>query len=162
MGVLSTSGREYPQHPIPGVGAIVVGRPGVLLVRRDKFPDAGLWSFPGGGVELGETMEEAVVREVFEETGVLCRPVQYAGSADLIFSDGAGRVQYHFVLNHYIAVALTEHTRPESAKAEVAWFPHVQLPRDEMPPLVAHLLDYHLPRITEVVRRHSHTRRPAP
>ena len=60
--------RRYPQLPIPGVGVIVVGLKGVLLARRDKDPAKGLWSIPGGGVELGETQESTVIREVEEET----------------------------------------------------------------------------------------------
>ena len=59
--------RSYPHFPIPGVGAIVVGSKGVLLVRRDKDPGKGFWSIPGGGVEVGETQEESLIREVEEE-----------------------------------------------------------------------------------------------
>ncbi|MHA2004831.1 MAG: NUDIX domain-containing protein, partial [Candidatus Thorarchaeota archaeon] len=62
--------RRYPKYPIPGVGGIVVGPEGILLVVRDKEPAKGRLSFPGGGVDVGETQEQAVVREVREETGI--------------------------------------------------------------------------------------------
>ncbi|MFW9888521.1 MAG: NUDIX domain-containing protein, partial [Candidatus Thorarchaeota archaeon] len=70
MSILAN--RRYPKFPIPGVAAIVAGPEGVLLVVRDREPAKGRLSFPGGGVEIGETQEEAVLREVREETGIDC------------------------------------------------------------------------------------------
>ncbi|MFX1483229.1 MAG: NUDIX domain-containing protein [Promethearchaeota archaeon] len=122
--------RRYPRFPIPGVGAIVVSSQGVLLVRRDKAPGEGLWSIPGGGIELGETQEEAAIREVSEETGVLCEILELVGTADLITPDEKGLIEFHYVLNHYLARALTETTTPETPKAEVSWFHPDQLPED--------------------------------
>ena len=80
-------GRRYPQHPIPGVGAIVVSNEGVLLARRDKEPATGLWSIPGGAVEPGETQKESVVREVLEETGIRCEVIKLVNTFDLITLD---------------------------------------------------------------------------
>ena len=122
--------RQYPTHPIPGVGAIVVSSRGLLLARRDKAPGTGLWSIPGGGVELGETQEEAVVREVLEETGVECRVLEFIDTADLITPDKSGNIEFHFILNHYLAKAITETTRPETSDGEVRWFHPASLPSD--------------------------------
>lgn len=122
--------RSYPQFPIPGVGAIVVGSKGVLLVRRDKDPGKGLWSIPGGGVEIGETQEESLLREVEEETGVKCEIVSFVSTADLITADESGLIEFHFLLNHYLARALTEDTKPEVPEAEVGWFHPDDLPDD--------------------------------
>ena len=108
--------RRYPKHPIPGVGAIVVGRRGILLARRDKDPAKGLWSFPGGGVE--------------EETGIKCEIVDFVSTADLITKDASGQIEFHFLLNHFLARALTEETRPETEDGEVAWFHPDNLPSD--------------------------------
>ena len=84
----------------------------MLLARRDKDPGEGLWSIPGGGVELGETQEEAAVRETKEETGVDCDVIEYVGTADLVTKDSSGRVQYHFILNHFLArVELKNHAK---------------------------------------------------
>ena len=122
--------RSYPCFPIPGVGAIVVGSKGVLLVRRDKDPGKGLWSIPGGGVEIGETQEESVIREVAEETGVQCAIIALISTADLITPDEFGKVKFHYVLNHYLARALTETTTPETPEAKVGWFHPDELPDD--------------------------------
>ena len=122
--------RRYPHLPIPGVGAIVVGSQGVLLARRDKDPGQGLWSIPGGGVELGETQETSVLREVEEETGVKCEVVDFVSTVDLITRDSTGQVEFHFLLNHYLARALTEDTRPETEDGEVGWFHPDNLPLD--------------------------------
>ncbi|TFG34356.1 NUDIX domain-containing protein [Candidatus Thorarchaeota archaeon] len=124
------AGRQYPSLPIPGVGAIVVGSKGVLLARRDKDPGKGLWSIPGGGVELGETQQEAIKREVLEETGIECEIIDFIDTVDLITKDENGDVEYHFILNHYLARATTESTRPETKTGEVGWFHPDNLPSD--------------------------------
>ncbi len=122
--------RRYPKHPIPGVGAIVVSPKGVLLATRDKDPGKGLWSLPGGGVELGETQETTVIREVEEETGVQCEIVDFVSTADVVTRDTSGQVEFHFLLNHYLARALTQKTRPETEDGEVDWFHPDNLPTD--------------------------------
>ncbi|KXH73843.1 MAG: hypothetical protein AM326_10325 [Candidatus Thorarchaeota archaeon SMTZ-45] len=122
--------RRYPSIPIPGVGAIVVGQKGVLLARRDKDPGKGLWSIPGGGVELGETQEASVIREVEEETGVECEVVDFVSTADLITRDSSGAVEFHFLLNHFLARAITEKIRSETEEGEVNWFHPDSLPDD--------------------------------
>lgn len=125
--------RRYPSFPIPGVGAVVFGSKGILLVRRDKEPGKGLWSIPGGGVEIGETQEQALVREVFEETGVECRTIKLLSTTDIIYPDEGGKIEYHYLLNHYVVEALTEDIIPESPEAEVKWFNIDDLPYAEMP-----------------------------
>ncbi len=115
------SERRYPTSPILGIGAIVVGPQGVLMGTRDKDPAKGALSIPGGVVEVGETQEEAVAREVLEETGVACEVLRFVTTADLISRDANGRVEYHFVLNHYLCRAVTSETTPESPDAEVKW-----------------------------------------
>ena len=124
------SDRSYPKHPIPGVGAIVVSRKGILLARRDKPPGEGLWSIPGGGVELGENQEESVIREVLEETGVQCEVLKLVSTADLITLDASDAVEFHFLLNHYIARATTDTVIPEFPEGEVGWFHPEELPED--------------------------------
>jgi len=122
--------RRYPKHPIPGVGAIVVSSKGILLARRDKPPGKGLWSIPGGGVELGENQKESVIREVLEETGVECEVLKLVSTVDLITLDGSEAVEFHFLLNHYLARALTNVTKPEFPDGEVGWFHPDELPDD--------------------------------
>lgn len=94
--------REYPEAPVVGVGAVIVHAGRVLLIERANEPLKGEWSLPGGALELGETLEEGVVREVEEETGLRVDPVGVAKVFDRISRDEDGRVRYHFVLVDYL------------------------------------------------------------
>jgi ADP-ribose pyrophosphatase YjhB (NUDIX family) len=98
--------RAYPDRPVPGVGAVVVCAGGVVLVQRRFPPLAGHWSLPGGGVEIGETLAQAVVREVREETGldVVVGPV--IDVIDRIHLDDRGRVAFHYVIVDYACRAV--------------------------------------------------------
>ena len=94
--------REYPQQPVIGVGAVIVQDGRVVLVRRGHEPLAGQWSLPGGGVEVGETLEDAVVREMREETGLEVDVGPVIEVFDRITRDPEGRVRYHYVLVDYL------------------------------------------------------------
>jgi 8-oxo-dGTP diphosphatase len=99
--------REYPDAPIAGVGAVIVARdaaqqPRVLLIRRAQEPLKGAWSLPGGAVELGETLEDAVRREALEETGLAVEVVDVVKAFDRISRDTEGRVRYHYVLVDFL------------------------------------------------------------
>lgn len=76
--------------------------PSVLLIRRGQEPLKGEWSLPGGAVELGETLEEAVCREVLEETGLVVEPAGIVQAFDRISRDAEGRVRYHYVLVDFL------------------------------------------------------------
>jgi mutator protein MutT len=84
------------------VGAVVFDAGCVLLVRRAKAPLAGEWSLPGGAVELGETLEQAVVREVAEESGLRVTPLQVLKAFDYIDRDAEGRARFHYVLIDFL------------------------------------------------------------
>ena len=93
--------REFPSSPLVGVGAVVVDRGRVLLVRRGTEPMKGRWSLPGGLVELGEPLPFAVVREVREETGLEVETVALLELLDRIHREGE-RVRYHYVIADYL------------------------------------------------------------
>ncbi len=94
--------REYPTAPVTGVGAVVIDSGRVLLVRRGREPLKGQWSVPGGAVELGETLEGAVVREVVEETRLKVVPVSILKPVDRIEFDAKGHIRFHYVLIDFL------------------------------------------------------------
>jgi len=94
--------RDYPERPIVGVAAVVIENDRVVLVRRGRPPAYGEWSLPGGAVELGETLGEAVVREVEEEVGLQIAVVELVAVLDRIFLDTEGQVQYHYTLMDFL------------------------------------------------------------
>jgi ADP-ribose pyrophosphatase YjhB (NUDIX family) len=94
--------RQYPERPIVGVGAVIVGDGNVLLVRRKYEPLKGHWSLPGGMVEIGETLEAALTREMLEETGLVVDVGPVIEVFDRITRDEEQRVRYHFVLIDYL------------------------------------------------------------
>ncbi len=96
-------GRQYPERPIVGVGAVIVDDRGrVVLIKRRYDPLAGRWSLPGGAVELGETLEASVAREMLEETGLDVDVGPVIEVFDRITLDDDRRVRYHYVLVDYL------------------------------------------------------------
>lgn len=94
--------RRYPERPYIGVGAVIVQDGRVLLVKRKHEPLKGRWSLPGGAVEIGETLEHCLVREMVEETGLDVGVGPVIEVFDRITRDETGRVVYHFVLVDYL------------------------------------------------------------
>jgi mutator protein MutT len=121
--------REYPDHPIVGVGAIIVKGEEVLLARRGKDPGYGKWSIPGGAVKLGETLEEAVIREVCEEVNLSVRVGEVVEVLERILRDPEGKVQYHYVLVDFLCEYLSGEEKPSSDALEVQWVPVSEIPR---------------------------------
>ncbi|HXB71781.1 MAG TPA: NUDIX hydrolase [Candidatus Acidoferrales bacterium] len=94
--------RRYPKHPLVGVGAILLRRDRILMAQRGKEPLKGWWSLPGGALETGESLDEAVRREVREETGLEILPLGVLEIFERIMRDAAGRPEYHYVLIDYV------------------------------------------------------------
>jgi 8-oxo-dGTP diphosphatase len=90
--------RSYPERPYLAVSAAIIRDGKILVVRRARAPAHGLYTLPGGVVEVGETLDEAVTREVHEETGMAIEPVALAGFREAIVRDAGGRVERHFLI----------------------------------------------------------------
>jgi len=126
--------REYPDSPVAGVAAVLFSGNRVLLTLRLNEPSRGRWALPGGVVELGETVEEALAREVLEETGILARPEKLLTVFDSIVKDDGGRVRYHYVLSEYLCTLLGGELRASSDVGQARWVPVEELDSLEMSP----------------------------
>jgi len=122
--------REYPESPLVGVGAVIVEQSRVLLIRRGQPPLLGEWSLPGGVLECGETLREAVVREAREETGLVVETGEMLGVYERVIRGGEGRVRYHYVLIDFLCRPVGGDLNAGSDVADVRWFT-----RDELPAL---------------------------
>jgi 8-oxo-dGTP diphosphatase len=113
---------EYPEAPVVGVGGVIVRDGRALIVRRRHAPRRGEWSLPGGRVELGESLVDAVRRELKEETGLDCQVGPIVEVFDRVHRSADGRVQYHFVIVDYLCAPTTsgEPVAGDDAEA-VAW-----------------------------------------
>jgi ADP-ribose pyrophosphatase YjhB (NUDIX family) len=103
--------------PVVGVGGVVVRDGRALLIRRGKPPLLGCWSLPGGAVELGERLEQALEREILEETGVVARPLELIELVDRIEREGDS-VAYHYVIADYLCEWLSGEARAGSDALE--------------------------------------------
>lgn len=116
--------REYRDAPLVGVGALIwradTGQ--VLLVQRSREPSLGMWALPGGLVEIGETLADALVREVAEETGLTVRPGPFIGSFEPILRDDEGRVRFHYVVLDYLALWEAGVPQAGDDAGAVGWF----------------------------------------
>jgi len=112
--------REYPVAPLAGVGAVIVHEGRVLLVQRGREPMLGKWTIPGGLIEVGEMLSEAVVRETREETGLDVEPVELIELLDRIQRDGE-RVRYHYVVADYLCRVTGGTAKAADDAAAVRW-----------------------------------------
>ena len=113
--------RTYPTRPYLAVSAAIFRDGRVLIVRRGRPPAHGLYTLPGGGVELGETLEQAVVREVREETGLAVAPLALVGFREAIGRDAAGRIERHFVILPFAARWIAGEIALNEELAEAQW-----------------------------------------
>jgi 8-oxo-dGTP diphosphatase len=132
--------REFPNHPVVGIGGVVIHNDRALLIRRGSEPLRGQWSIPGGTLELGETLQQGVARELLEETGLQVKVLDLIEVFDRIFSD-PGSVdegsrqkgpRFHFVIVDYLCERLSGEARAGSDVTDVAYATENELP------------DYHL------------------
>ena len=120
--------KEYVGHPQLAVGGIVIKDNKVLLVRRGQAPSEGLWAIPGGKVELGESLQEATEREVFEETGLRIHAKEPLFTFDVIEKDREGRIRFHYVIVDLMADFVSGDPNPLDDAVEARWISADELP----------------------------------
>ncbi len=113
--------REYPSRPIVGVGVMIRDGDNYLLIKRAANPDRGLWSVPGGLVEVGERIQDAAIREALEETCLEVELVERLGVVDKIEYDEEGKVYYHFIIIQYLADMTGGEMCPMDDALEAQW-----------------------------------------
>lgn len=110
------------ERPIPAALAVIVRGSQLLLVRRNNRPNAGLWGFPGGKIELGETVMEAAIRELQEETGIEAEARDILTSVDVILHDKEGVLKHHYVLVAVLCEYITGEPLAADDVSEAEWF----------------------------------------
>ncbi|MEQ8285240.1 NUDIX hydrolase [Thalassospira sp.] len=121
MTISEIDERSFLPRPIIGVGAVVWHQDRILLIKRGKEPNIGSWSIPGGAQEIGETVRDAVCREVMEETGVKISSPILVDIVDLISPAKDGKIEYHYTLIDFVAVALNPDVRLGGDAADAKW-----------------------------------------
>ena len=146
--------REFPDHPLVGVGGVVIHRDRVLLIRRGGEPLKGEWSIPGGLVELGEELAEGARRELREETGLEVEPLEVIAVFDRIMYDTPKqrpastastarisrlrrRVRYHYVIVDYACRLKRGRLAPASDVVDARWVPREDLPEYRLTEMAA-------------------------
>ena len=113
--------------PVPAAIAVVVHEGRTLLVRRANPPDAGLWGFPGGKIEFGETVKDAAMRELLEETGVVAQAQDVITTLDIVVRDPAGTMRQHYILIVVQCRLISGDPVAGDDALEARWFPIAEL-----------------------------------
>jgi 8-oxo-dGTP diphosphatase len=113
--------RTYPDRPYLAVSAAIIRDGRVLVARRARGPALGIWTLPGGVVEAGETLAEALRREIAEETGLTIEPVALAGFREVVVRDGGARVERHFVIMCFASRWIAGEPQLNDELSEARW-----------------------------------------
>lgn len=136
MNISESNRREYPGRPIATAVACVFNRGKVLLIKRAKQPSQGRWSVPGGGIELGETINDAVKREIREECNIEIELDKVINVMDDIVQDEKGSIRFHHVATYLLARYVSGEVHPGSDALEVRWVTREELDKIDMNPVV--------------------------
>jgi len=134
-----TSSREYPERPVVGIGGVIIDQGRTLLIRRGSEPLLGEWSIPGGMLEIGESLEQGVARELLEETGIEVKVLELIEVFDRIYAEdwstsaeAKGRPRFHFVIADYLCQRLSGEPRAGSDVTDVAFAREEELARFQL------------------------------
>ena len=131
--------REFPERPLVGVGAVIIENGRILLVKRANEPNKGKWSVPGGLVRVGESLIDALKREIKEEVGVEIEVDDVACVSEEIFRDG--EVRFHYVIIDFFAKIVDGNVRPGSDAQEIKWVPINEVDKIEAVDFVKELVN---------------------
>jgi ADP-ribose pyrophosphatase YjhB (NUDIX family) len=126
-GSTAPDARTYPDRPYLAVSAAIIRDGRVLVAQRARGPALGVWTMPGGVVEAGETLTEALVREIDEETGMAVEPVALAGHREVVVRDADGRVSRHFVILCFATRWIAGDPRLNDELSEARWLRPAEL-----------------------------------
>ena len=115
--------RLYPDQPVVGIGAVIINQGKIALIKRGNEPSKGKWTIPGGLVELGESLEAAVIRETKEEVCLDVENPCLIGVVDNVDLDEQGKVKYHYVIIDYLVHVKAGAIKAASDAAELRWVP---------------------------------------
>jgi 8-oxo-dGTP diphosphatase len=115
--------RRYPECPVVGIGAIILQDGCILLEKRGNEPAKGEWTIPGGAVEAGEALIDAVIRETKEETGLTVQNPELIDVVDQVQLDKEGKVEYHYVIIDYTVTVKAGQPKAQSDAADLKWVP---------------------------------------
>ena len=115
--------RLYPDQPVVGIGAVIIQDGKLALIKRGNEPSKGKWSIPGGHVELGENLKDAVIRETKEETCLDIENPQLIDVVENVDLDEAGKIKYHYVIIDYLVHVKSGEIQAASDAAELRWVP---------------------------------------
>lgn len=139
--------REYPDRPVVGVGGVIIEDGRALLIRRGSEPLLGQWSIPGGTLELGESLQQGVARELLEETGIEVRVLKLIEVFDRIYPGPEGvaqeqsaRPKFHYVIVDYLCERISGEARAASDVTDVAYAAEDELERFELTPTATRVL----------------------
>jgi len=119
--------RTYPDRPYLAVSAAIIRDGRILIAQRARGPALGVWTLPGGVVEAGETLTEALIREVHEETAITVEPVALAGHREVVVRDDGGRVSRHFVILCFASRWIAGEPQLNEELAEARWLRPAEL-----------------------------------
>ena len=115
--------RLYPDQPVAGIGAVIIQNGKIALIKRGNEPSKGKWTIPGGLVELGESLETAIIRETKEETLLDIENPELVGVVDNVDLDEHGKVKYHYIIIDYLVHVKAGEIQAASDAAELRWVP---------------------------------------
>ena len=135
--------REYPSIPVVCVGAVIFNDSKILLIKRQHEPKAQLWTLPGGIIEIGEKTEQAIIREVKEECGILIKPIKIVDVIDYIERDTSSKVLYHYVIIDFEAEYISGVMNASSDALEAKWFSKSEIKKANLPEITHAFLSKH-------------------